>query len=275
MGNISTVRALAVYDGKLWAGGVGGEIWSFDGASWSLEKSGSWSVISDFVVFDGKLWATVTLPAPAGGEIWYWDGATWTVDEAVAFPRTWLYFGVYGGSLFCVQDDVQVFERVAGAWSSSLDAGGGSASKMAVHDGKLWVARGPDAKVWSFDGVDWVEEYDGSDGSAWAIASYGGELWVGLDGTHQIFRYDGVDWVEQEFTDFRRVRGFDVAMGYLWIGTGWYARAYAWDGEDYVLDTQPAGAKRDNDTFVFCEYAGDLYLGTNIGGRVFVRKTEA
>lgn len=274
MGNVSTVRALAVYDGKLWAAGVGPEIWSFDGSDWALEKSGSWSVISDLVVFDGLLWATVTLPFPAGGEIWYYDGATWTVDESVAFPRTWFYFGIYDGALFCTLDDVHVFERVAGNWVSSFDAGGGSASKMATYDSKLWLARGPDAKVWSYDSVDWVQEYDGTDGSAWAIASYGGELWVGLDGTYQIFRYDGVDWVEQDFTDFQRVRGFGVAIGYLWIGTGYYARAYAWDGESYVLDTQPADANRDHDTFVFVEYAGDLYLGTDIDGRVYVRRTS-
>jgi hypothetical protein len=267
------VRALAAYDGKLWAAGVGGEIWAYDGATWSLVKSGSWSAITDLVVYDGKLWAAVTLPFPAGGEVWYWDGATWTVDEVIAWPRAFRYLAVYGNDLWGVTDDVELYLRGALDWESVWDAGGGSASNMAVHDGLLWLARGPDAKVWSFDGEEATLEYDGSDGSAWAVASFGGELWVGLDGTYQIFRYDGVDWVEQDFVDFRRVSGFGVALGYLWIGTGWYARAYAWDGTDYVLDTQPADANRDDNTYVFCEYAGDLYLGTNIDGRVYVRKT--
>ena len=274
LGNISVVRAMAVYDGKLWAAGVGGEIWSYDGSDWVLEKSGSWSVITDLVAFEGKLWAAVVLPYPEGGQVWYYDGATWTVDETIAWPRYFAYLCEYASDLWGVTDDVELFLRHSLAWESYFDAGGGSSSNMAVHDGLLWLARGPDGKVWSFDTEEATLRYDGPDGNAWTTASYGGSLWVGLDKTHQIFRYDGVDWTDYDFADYHRVRAMAVALGYLWIGTGWYGRVYAWDGESYVLDSQPADANRDHDTLAFCEFGGDLYYGTNIDGRVYVRKTN-
>lgn len=272
MGNLTVVRAMAEYDGLLWIAGNGGQMYTWDGVDMTLALEGDWSWITDLVVFDGLLWAAVTLPAPGGGQVWCYDGVEWIVDGSIAWPRTFLYLREYDGDLYVVTDDVELYRRDVPDYVSVFDAGGGSASNMVVYDGLLWLARGPDGRVYSFDGDEGALEYDGLDGSAWNMASYAGELWVGLEGTWNIFRYDGVDWTQQVFKDFRRVKSFRVVGDYLFIGTGYYARVYAWDGQNYVLDYQPPGAKSTHDTHVMCEYGGDLYIGTNIKGGVFVRR---
>jgi len=269
MGAVTVVRAMAVYDGKLWCGGVGGEIWTFDGTDWALQASGAWAVCSNLVTFDGRIYGTFTLPYPAGGEVRYSTGGEWTTDEVIAWPRTFMYLCEYDGNLYVVDDAVRVWRREEPDYVQIWAAGGGTPSNMAVYDGKLWLARGPDGKVYSSEGGEFSLEYDGSDGDPWYIASYGGELWVGLYGDTQVFRYDGVSWSEEGFDDFRRIRALAAVGGQLWIGTGYYARVYAWDGEVYCLDFQPSVATSQHDTYVFCEFNGDVYAGTSCGGHVF------
>ena len=269
MGNLSVIRAMVEYDGKLWVGGVGDEIWTFDGSDWTLQASGDWAVCTDLVAFGGRICGAFTLPYPAGGEVRYSTGGAWTTDEVIAWPRTFMYLCEYDGDLYVVDDALKVWRRAEPDYMEIWDGGWGTPSNMAVYGGKLWLARGPDGKVYSSSGGAFSLEYDGTDGEAWDIAVYEGELFVGLTGTAQVFRYDGASWSEEGFDDFRRIRGFGVAGGYLWIGTGYYARVYAWDGEVYTLDFQAPIATSEDDTHTFCEFNGDVYAGTSCGGHVY------
>ncbi|MCX6833868.1 MAG: T9SS type A sorting domain-containing protein [candidate division Zixibacteria bacterium] len=201
------VRALAVYDGKLIAGGdfvsAGGMaasgIASWDGRSWSPLGSGMGGIspnVYALTVYDAKLIAggffTIAGDVEAS-RIASWNGSVWS-------PLRWgtnyevLALTMYDGKLiagggFSTADSVTVNHIASWDGSSWLPLGSGmnnDVHALTVRDGKLiagggfTTAGGVEAsRIDSWDGSSWSPLGSGMNGHVYAITVYDGKLAAG------------------------------------------------------------------------------------------------
>ena len=143
------VLSLAVYDGKLYAGTSPlGEIYVYDGETWSLAyDSPEWSVWP-FVEYGGKLYAgTARYPFQlAGGRIYVYDGETWSLS----------FTGTETGA-----------EGVL------------SIISLAVFDGKLYAGAGSNGLLYVYDESAWKPFFDAPEDTIWSLAVYNNTLYAG------------------------------------------------------------------------------------------------
>ena len=142
------VWSLAEYDGKLYAGTLPlGEIYVYDGETWSLAYNLTEFGALPLAVYDGKLYAgTVRYPVqPAGGRIYAYDGTTWSLS----------FTGTETGA-----EDVYVV------------------TSLTVFDGKLYAGTAS-AKVYVYDGSSWEPFFDPPEDVIWSLAAYKNRLYAG------------------------------------------------------------------------------------------------
>jgi murein DD-endopeptidase MepM/ murein hydrolase activator NlpD len=137
------VRALASYDGSLYAGtGVWSEakVWRWTGATWVLIKNLS----SDFGVYDGvqslasangNLYAGLTL----SGSVFVYDGINWSVSISIP-GSSCARLAVIGHTLWAGTCGGDVYLLDGGIWTPVGSTGEGYVSDFVQYDGFVYAA---------------------------------------------------------------------------------------------------------------------------------------
>jgi hypothetical protein len=103
------IYALAVYNGKLYAGqgnGTGdGDVLVFDGTSWTISYNGAQELIYTLAVYNGKLYAGQG-NGTGDGDVLVFDGANWTTSYSGAQEDIYA-LAVYNGRLYAAQGSGQ------------------------------------------------------------------------------------------------------------------------------------------------------------------------
>jgi hypothetical protein len=139
-GTYETVKTLAVYSGDLYAGlgnGTGdGEVWRFDGASWTKiggnGQNGSWGntieEVRAFSAFKGRLYAGTGGTANADANVWTWGDNGYLQSTIDSFDSNWRHIAVtYNGS------EMQIFIN------GSLDASVSRLLTVGQRDKDLFI----------------------------------------------------------------------------------------------------------------------------------------
>lgn len=174
---------------------VDGEVWRYDGASWSLSYTVPNGPISATHVA-GTSESDVWIVDAAGGAHHY-DGLAWTpfdVSPAVPLQKVWTdgtevwVFGIAGA-----------FRKNGTAWTPHALSAGRVLSVSAVNAGDIWVVEDGDAqanRLWHWDGSTWTEMQTNASFQVLAVAA------LAPDNVHvtaeegRMLRFNGSSWSE-------------------------------------------------------------------------------
>ena len=269
------ISSLAAYDGKLYAGqayGIGdGNIYVFDGNTWSLSYDGANESIHSLAVYDGKLYAGQGTGG-GDGDVYVFDGATWSLSYN-GVQQSVYSLAVYNGKLYAGQGgatgggDVYVFDGTT--WSLSYDGAQEYIFSLAVYNGKLYAGQGNgagDGDVYVFDGATWSLSYNGAQESIYSLAAYNGKLYAGQGisaGDGDIYVFNGAAWSLSYNGVRQNIFSLAVYNGKLYAGQG----SGAGDGDIYVLNGTTwslsyNGAQES--IYSLAAYNGKLYAGQGI-----------
>ncbi len=305
-GNNHHVKALAVFDGDLYAGtwepaeGAAGHVYRYTGVTnWvdcgAPDKSNS---ITSLAVYQGRLYAGSELYSGAGsslpvspntnhgGSVFRYEGGKeWTNMGKVADVRSISGLTVYKGKLYAGTG-------TTGAWRDTPRTRG-----MYRFDGiGKWTSCGcPDLRVvhlgvyngdllaMSYDaggffrydgGTKWTRLGPVPDSTqAYSMAVYEGKVHVGTWPTGSVFQYDGPQqWTHRgRLGQEKEVMGMSVYNGKLYAGTLPYADVYRYEGgSKWVttgrLDNTPDVRYRR--AWVMAVFQGKLFCGVLPSGHV-------
>jgi trimeric autotransporter adhesin len=250
------VRTVAVYDGKLFAGGwftragdvAASCIASWDGVAWSPVGSGMNNLVRSLGVFDGNLYAGGWF-SRAGGVyascVAKWNGEAWS--PLGSGMDDWVH------DALLVRDGV----LMVGGWF--MEAGGVGVGHVARWDGAAWSA------------LEQAPPGNGLNGNVYASVAVGGDLIVGgdftrVDGIHasRVARWDGTAWSRYGTGMNRPVRAVCIYNGDLVAGgefttadgnDAWFIAR--WTGATWV----PMGVGFDGPVRALAVYDGDLIAG--------------
>lgn len=197
-GSTHGVYALAVYNGKLYAGlgeatGEGKLYESSDGSSWSLVASypDTPNAIFSLIVYNDKLYAGQGDTGSDNGKIYSFDGTNWKL------------------------------EYVTGAWDIR---------SFTIFNNRLYAGTGGannTAEVYEHDGQNWRSLNLSSffpNNRLYAMREYNGALYAGTGGTNfaQMVRWDGgVNWISiANNSNYTAVYSLEVFDGKLFFGIG-------------------------------------------------------
>ena len=293
-GITEAVSALAVYDGRLYAGQGSteegeGDVYVYDGAAWSRSFNGSKTGIMALAVYSGKLYAAeYGGNILGGGDVYAYDGVKWDIsyngEISDAYMRA---FAVYNGRLYAAQysgnyGDGDIYEFDGKAWRLSFDGNSAGFSSLAVYNGRLYAGRGVDeiygeGDVYVFDGNTWALSLDGAGVAIRSLAVYNGRLYAGQYGLEagdgDVYAFDGTGWSLSFAGPGSGAGALAVYKGSLYAGLGddnggeGEGDIYVFDGEAWRLEHDGAegGVKS------FAVYGGNLYAGqTGIPGSGYV-----
>jgi len=288
-GITEAVSALAVYDGRLYAGQGSteageGDVYVYDGAAWSRSFNGSKTGIMALAVYSGKLYAAESGENVGEGDVYEYDGVKWDISyNGEIFNVYMRAFAVYNGRLYAAQyggnyGDGDIYEFDGRAWRLSFDGNSAGFSSLAVYNGRLYAGRGVDeiygeGDVYVFDGNTWALSLDGAGVAIRSLAVYNGRLYAGQYGLEagdgDVYAFDGTGWSLSFAGPGSGAGALAVYKGALYAGLGddnageGEGDIYAFDGEAWRLEHDGAysGVKS------FAVYGGNLYAGqTGIPG---------
>jgi len=211
--DLDLVTDLVVFNGNLYASAVqgggegGGEVWMYDGSSWTRVSEpgfgdpatyGVW----DLLVFDGRLWAGSANPSSGAG-VWAYDGSDWVRMNTGGFGNP---------------NNLDV--RAMAIFNGSLHAG----TYNDVQGGELWRHDGPAASDWTR--VASAGFGDPFNLEARSLAAFRGRLIIGTANPNsglEVLAYDGndVESIDPGTMQFDSARCMAVALNSkLYVGTG-------------------------------------------------------
>ncbi|MCA9337913.1 hypothetical protein KC949_00010 [Candidatus Saccharibacteria bacterium] len=245
-----TVVSMAADSNYLYAGlGTGtraGEVWQYNGTSWTqiaggASIKGSWNnvagsleTVRSMAILNGKLYAGLG-DSLNDSLVWEYNGTSWTQIAG---------------------------NGIRGSWASGLAA---TVESLTPYNGKLYAGLGTAlgaANVWEYNGTNWVQI--GGDGvnSSWpatsrnrvkTMAVYNGDLYAGLGsatGYGDVWRYHNGTWeqiggngMNGGWTSaIEEVAAFSPYKGRLYVGTGLTANAdnriWSWGDNLYLESAQ-------------------------------------
>ena len=310
-GTNQQVKALAVFDGDLYAGiwepalGQRGHVYRYAGGTRWVDcgSPDASNAICALAVYQGQLYAGSELYSGGGsslplspneehgGRVYRYEGGTrWTDCGKIADVRSVSGLAVYNGKLYAGTG-------TTGAWRDTPRTRG-----MYRYDGDgKWTSCGcPDLRVThlsvyngdlfglSYDGGGFFR-YDG--GSDWtrlgpvpdttqvySTAVYEGRIHAGTWPTGSVFRYEGPQqWISTgRLGEEKEVMGMAVYNGKLYAGTLPLAEVYRYDGQDRWVSTGQLDTTADvryRRAWVTAVFDGKLFCGVLPSGRV--RSLEA
>ena len=250
----NTISALAVLDGKLYAGSErysgagsslpvspntepGGKVYRYEGgAAWTdCGKVDEGVVsISGLATFNGQLYAgTGTTgsehPMPRTKGMYRYEGGTKWVSCGCPGKRI-VHLGVYNGHLYGLSyDGGNVFRYDGDAkWTDlGVPPETNQSYSFMVYEGKMHVATWPKALVFRFDDAPgWTSIGRlGDEKEAMAVSIYNGSLYVGTLPLAEVYRHDGgTTWTSTGRLDltpdvvYRRAWSMAVFQGRLYCG---------------------------------------------------------
>lgn len=247
------INALAVYNGKLYAGqstdtgdgdvlvcnpATAGNANDCDNASdWTTSYNGSQESISVLAVYNGKLYAGQG-SSTGDGDVLVFDGSSWTTAMDGAQEEI-SAFAVYNGKLYAGQGssangdgDIFVCDPQkagdtntcdnASDWTTSFAGSTPIIRDLAVYNGKLYAGQGDAAgqgDVLVYDGSTWTTSYDGAQESIITLAEYNSKLYGGQgngSGDGDIYTYTEARTTTVPLV-FRVGSGTSQQEGSLWF----------------------------------------------------------
>lgn len=293
--SVYQLKALAVYDGKLYAGGsdfnqTNGRLFRYDGTSWvdtnfSTAVGVAVDMIESLQVFNGRLYigTRVDVGGNKFSRLYYYD---------ISFYQDWSVPGQAGNSGFedlAVHNNTlyaahgtnssEVYQRNGdNNWvvlGSAIEAGS-PVRALTSFNGSLFAgtgASGNQAKVWRWTGSDWTLEKNltndfglTQDGAA-SLAAFNGRLYVGLMGsgtTSPIFVYDGASWTISTTISGCSFARLAAINDRLWAGSC-SDEAYVFDGSTWEL----TGYAGQGGILDFAQYGQFTYASTLGNGEVY------
>ncbi|MFO0794246.1 MAG: hypothetical protein U0586_09275 [Candidatus Brocadiaceae bacterium] len=158
--NTRSVRALKVYNGKLYAAtegnyvvDVSGQVYVYNGIAWSLSKDFAPDpVVKCLEVFDNKLYAGTD-----GAQLGVFDGATWSIFTPFGAATEVYTLKVYNGKLYAGTDNNRIFVSDDGIiWLESNIFMETQVRSLEIYRGKLYAGVNSSGKVYVFDGSTWA-----------------------------------------------------------------------------------------------------------------------
>lgn len=305
-GNNHHIKALAVYDGHLYAGtwepaeGAAGHVYRYAGGTeWidcgAPDKS---NAITSLAVYQGKLYAGSELYSGAGsslpvspntnhgGSVFRYDGGKkWTNMGKVADVRSISGLTVYKGKLYAGTG-------TTGAWRDTprtrgmyrFDGVGKWTScgcpdlrvvHLGVYNGDLLAMSYDAGGFFRYDGgTKWTRLGPVPDSTqAYSMAIYEGKVHVGTWPTGSVFQYDGPQqWTHRgRLGQEKEVMGMSVYNGKLYAGTLPYADVYRYDGDSKWVTTGRLDNTPDvryRRAWVMAVFQGKLFCGVLPSGHV-------
>lgn len=300
VGNGMFVKALAVFDGQLFAGTCeagkdqAGHVYRFDGGQKWIDcgSPALCNAVSALAEFEGKLYAGVSkyrLGGSAlkesenpnlGGKIFRYDGDNrWTdcgqLPDTESIGGFVIFQGkLHAGSLYKPAG----FFRYEGdqKWTTLPLPNGKRVEAMCVHNGQLFASCYDEAHIFRYDGESWTD--CGQVGpmentQTYSFAIHHGKMFVGTWRTGKVFRYDG----DNQWADCGRlgeeleVMGMLVHNGGLFAGSLPLAEVFRFDGKDRWASVGRVDLTPDvmyRRAWTMAEYQGRLFVGTLPSGRV-------
>lgn len=300
VGNGMFVKALAVFDGQLFAGTCeagkdqAGHVYRFDGEQKWIDcgSPALCNAVSALAEFDGKLYAGVSkyrLGGSAlkesenpnlGGKIFRYDGdGKWgdcgQLPETESIGGLVIFRGkLHAGSLYKPAG----FFRYEGnqKWTTLPLPNGKRVEAMCVHNGQLFASSYDEAHIFRYDGESWTD--CGQVGpmentQTYSFAIHHGKMYVGTWRTGKVFRYDG----DNQWADCGRlgeeleVMGMLVHNGGLFAGSLPLAEVFRFDGKNRWASVGRVDLTPDvmyRRAWTMAEYQGRLFVGTLPSGRV-------
>lgn len=300
VGNGMFVKALAVFDGQLFAGTCeqgkdqAGHVYRFGGREKWIDcgSPAPCNAVSAFAELDGKLYVGVSkyrLGGSAlkesenpnlGGRIFRYDGdGKWfdcgQLPETEGIGGFAVFRGkLHAGSLYKPAG----FFRYEGdqKWTTLPLPNGKRVEAMCVHNGQLFASSYDEAHIYRCDGETWTDcgqVGEATNTQTYSFAIHHGRMYVGTWRTGKVFRYDG----DNQWTDCGRlgeeqeVMGMLVHNGSLFAGSLPLAEVFRFDGKDRWasvgrVDLTPDVVYRR--AWTMAEYQGRLFVGTLPSGRV-------
>ena len=305
-GNNHHIKALAVFDGGLYAGtwepasGAAGHVYRYTGGTnWvdcgAPDKS---NAITSLAVYKGKLYAGSELYSGAGsslpvspntnhgGSVFRYEGGKkWTNMGKVADVRSISGLTVYKGQLYAGTG-------TTGAWRDTprtrgmyrFDGVGKWTScgcpdlrvvHLAVYNGDLLAMSYDAGGFFRYDGgTKWTRLGPVPDSTqAYSMAIYEGKVHVGTWPTGSVFQYDGPQrWTHRgRLGQEKEVMGMSVYNGKLYAGTLPYADVYRYEGDSKWVTTGRLDNTPDvryRRAWVMAVFEGKLFCGVLPSGHV-------
>lgn len=259
----NSVTALAVYEGRLYAGTgkyrlagsaltespnttLGGRVFRYEGgARWTdCGQLPDTEAVGGLVVFRGQLYAS-SLYRPAG------------------------FFRYLGESRWASLPVPQGPDRTTG------DPGPRRVEALTVFDGFLYASSYDGGHVYRWDGQAWTDCGQlGDNTQTYSFVAYGGRLYVGTWPSGSVYRRDEPDgWTNVgRLGEEREVMGMVAYNGRLLAGTLPLAEVYAYEGGDVWkrltrLDHTPDVTYRR--AWTVAEHDGQAFYSTLPSGKVF------
>ena len=263
---------------------------TWNGQEWRSLGSGTSGPVRALTVFDGKLWVGGTFASAGGvetGPLASWDGNTWNGTGAEPFRIDALqeYQGalVAAGVIRIAGSSTPIAKWNGSAWST-LGAGstiGSGINALALHQGKL-IAAGSFTSaggrsaggIAAWDGT-WTPLGSGIEspgGTIKSVCVYDGDLYAGgtftkiggVEATH-LGRWTGTQWESTglpvtAWNISAGVNAISVFDGKLIVGGNTTPeRAYEWDGTAWSR----LGQRLEAPPLCFQSYNGSLFAGTD------------
>ena len=294
------IRALAVYNGKLYASGQddiqsNGRLYCYDASNWTdTHFSSQVGVVVDFVeslqVFNDRLYigTRIDFAGRKFARVYYtYDGIHFFLDLSregqVGFSGI-EDLTIHNNTLYAANgcELSEVYQRNDDDnWTmlgSAIELGS-PVRTLASHNGNLFAgtgAWGKHPKLWQWADSEWKlvknlrsGEWYLTQDSVWSLASYNSKLYVGLMGqgnSSPIFAYDGTNW-----TIDKKIPGCNYAKltlidNKLWVGTDkgrvFYLGKSGWE-EKPIKEPGPDAV------MALAQYGEFVYAGTFGDGRIY------
>ncbi len=228
-------RILKVFKGNLYAG-LGnnnnvagtGDVWRYDGTTWSQVLNTTEYDIYSLEVYNDKLYAGGGSDTLGAGKLYVSsDGASWTLlktftADHVRSLKTWqgkLHIGLKINASLWSYDGSSFVDHGAPTEINNLKS-------LIPYRGKLYIGCvGP--KVFSWDGSSFIQELDatGIDSEFYHGEVYAGCLWFPTNSATtggRVWKYDGNAWT-QDYVDANttaQMQSLREYAGYLCVGGG-------------------------------------------------------
>jgi hypothetical protein len=301
-GNALLAFALAVHDGRLYAGTCEpgkderGRVWSYaGGTAWTdCGAPAPCNAVTALAAFEGKLFAGTgryrlagsALPesenTQPGGRVFRYDGGTtWADCGQLPGAEATGGMAVFRGRLYAssLYKPAGFFRYEGGtSWRDCGTPGGRRCEALAVHDGFLYASSYDAGRVFRYDGAAWTDCGQLGDAlvntQTYSFAVYEQKLHAGTWRSGRVYRLDGAStWTDAgRLGEELEVMGMLVHNGRLLAGTLPLAEVYAYEGganwrRSGRIDTTPAVQYRR--AWTMAEHEGKLFVSTLPSGRIW------